>query len=57
VLVYDPAKRKGYQIKGSAELITSGALWDQVTPPLAKYGYNANYVVKITPEEIFPISS
>ena len=56
VLVYDPAKRKGYQIKGKAELITGGELWDKVAPPLIKYGYNPNYVVKITPEEIYPVS-
>ncbi len=57
VLVYDPGQRNGYQIKGKAEMITSGELWDKVAPPLEKFGYHTNYVVKITPEEIRKVQS
>ena len=56
VTVVDPATAKGYQIKGSAEVMSSGALFDTTSqqlqaspkalPPLC-------HVVKITVEAVF----
>ena len=56
VTVIDPGTAKGYQIKGKAEFLTSGPLFDQMAtqikgspkglPPL-------QYLVKITVEAVF----
>jgi hypothetical protein len=56
VTVIDAATAKGYQIKGNAEMLTSGPLFDQMAsqlkgspkglPPL-------QYLVKITAEAVY----
>ena len=60
VTVIDPASAKGYQLKGTAELISSGPLFEQfkeqlnqamlALPPL-------KYVVKISVESVFDQSA
>ena len=47
---------KGYQIKGSAELLTAGELFDQMAKKLKKAPMKlppATYVVKITVEAVY----
>jgi len=56
VTVIDEKSHKGYQLKGSAELLTIGSLFDQVVEQLKQAPMKlppVNYVVKITVESIY----
>jgi len=56
VTVVDEKNYKGYQLKGSAELLTAGPIFDQVAEQLKKAPMKlppVNYVVKITVDAIF----
>lgn len=56
VTFVDEKKAKGYQIKGSAELLSSGPLFEQVAEMLKKAPHKlppATYVVKITVDSVY----
>ena len=56
VTVVDEKTYKGYQLKGIAELLTSGPIFDQVVEQLKKAPMKlppVNYVVKITVDSIY----
>ena len=56
VTVIDPATAKGYQIKGTAELVTSGPLYDQMAEQIKQSSPSLpspKYVVKITVESVY----
>lgn len=56
VTVIDMASRKGYQLKGSAELLTTGPVFDQFAEQLKKAAKGfppLNYVVKIAVDSIY----
>lgn len=56
VTVIDEKSFKGYQIKGSAELLTAGELFDRVSDELKKVPMKLpppTYVVKITVEKVY----
>jgi predicted pyridoxine 5'-phosphate oxidase superfamily flavin-nucleotide-binding protein len=56
VTVIDEKSHKGFQLKGTAELLTAGQLFDQVAEELSKAPMKlppATYVVKITVEAVF----
>jgi predicted pyridoxine 5'-phosphate oxidase superfamily flavin-nucleotide-binding protein len=56
VTFIDEKSHKGYQIKGAAELLTAGQLFDQVSEELKKAPMKlppATYVVKITVDAVF----
>ena len=56
VTVIDAATHKGYQIKGTAELLSSGPLYDQMAELLKQSAPSLptpRYVVKISVEAIF----
>jgi uncharacterized protein len=56
IMVYDAEKRLGYAFKGSAELLSSGALYDQTVEALKQAAPQlppAKYVVKVTVDAIF----
>ena len=56
VTVLDEKSYKGYQLKGSAELLTAGPVFDQVAEELKKAPMKlppVNYVVKITVDSIY----
>jgi len=56
VTVIDGATHKGYQIKGTAELISSGPLYDQMAAQLKESSPSLpslKYVVKIAVESVF----
>jgi predicted pyridoxine 5'-phosphate oxidase superfamily flavin-nucleotide-binding protein len=56
VTVMDEKSFKGYQIKGTAELLTAGELFDQIAEELKKAPIKlppATYVVKITVDAVY----
>lgn len=56
VAVFDTQERKGFQLKGKAELLEAGPLYDQVAQGLSKRFPQlspAQCVVKIKVEEVF----
>ena len=56
VTVIDPATHKGYQIKGTAELISSGPLYETMAAGLKQKSATLpapKYVVKISVESIY----
>ncbi len=56
VTVIDEKSHRGYQIKGTAELLTVGELFDQMAAELKKAPMKlppATYVVKITVEAVY----
>ena len=56
VTVVDQEKHKGYQLKGSAQLVDSGPVFDRVAEQLKKAPMqlpNPKYVVIITVDSIF----
>ena len=56
VTVIDEKSHQGYQIKGSAELLTAGELFEQMAEELKKAPMRlppATYVVKITVNAVF----
>ena len=56
VTVVDEKTYKGYQLKGVAELLTSGPIFDQVAEQLKKAPMKlppVNYVVRITVDSIY----
>ncbi len=58
VMVVDREKADGYQFKGTAELLTSGELFEQVSRrQQARQKPIPKYVVKIYIEEIYSVKS
>jgi predicted pyridoxine 5'-phosphate oxidase superfamily flavin-nucleotide-binding protein len=56
VTVIDPTTKKGYQIKGMAELVSSGPLYDQMAEQLKQSSPSLpslKYVVKIAVESVY----
>lgn len=56
ITVADPATGKGYQLKGTAEVVNSGPLFDETNKQLKELPKKlppARYVVKITVESVF----
>ena len=56
VTVIDPATHKGYQIKGTAELVSSGPLYDQMAEQIKQSSPSLpspKYVVKIAVEFVY----
>jgi predicted pyridoxine 5'-phosphate oxidase superfamily flavin-nucleotide-binding protein len=54
VTVIDDKSHKGFQMKGSAELLDSGALFEQIVEQLKPKGLpKPKYVVKITVESVY----
>jgi len=56
VTVIDPATKTGYQIKGTAELLSSGPLYDQMADQLKQAAPSLpalEYVVKIAVESVY----
>jgi hypothetical protein len=56
VTVIDPATHQGYQVKGKAELIASGPLYDQMAARLKQASATLpppKYVVKINVESVY----
>jgi len=56
VTVIDPATKKGYQIKGTAELISAGPLYEQMAAGLKQASAalpTPKYVVKISVESVY----
>jgi predicted pyridoxine 5'-phosphate oxidase superfamily flavin-nucleotide-binding protein len=56
VTVIDEKSHKGYQIKGTSELLSAGQLYDQMAEELKKAPMKlppATYVVKITVDAVF----
>ena len=56
ITVVDEKNFKGYQLKGSAELLASGPLYDQVSEELKQAPMelpSPRYVVKITVESVY----
>ena len=56
VTFIDEKSHRGYQIKGSAELLTAGELFEQMTAELQKAPMKlppATYIVKITVQAVF----
>ncbi len=56
VMVYDAESRTGYEMKGTVELISQGALYDQAVERLKQLPTPLpppKYVVRITVESIF----
>jgi predicted pyridoxine 5'-phosphate oxidase superfamily flavin-nucleotide-binding protein len=59
VTVIDPGTAKGYQIKGTAELLTSGPLFDKLAAQIKDKGIGAllHYAVKIRAEAVYDQSA
>jgi uncharacterized protein len=60
VMVYDEASRRGFMIKGSAEQISSGALYDQTVEGMKKLMPQLpppKYVVRVTVQSVFDQSA
>jgi hypothetical protein len=59
VTVIDPGTAKGYQVKGTAELLTSGPLFDKLAGQVKAKGIAMplHYAVKIRVEAIFDQSA
>ena len=56
VTVIDPATAKGYQIKGTAELVSSGPIYDQMAEQLKQSSPSLpspKYVVKIAVDSVY----
>lgn len=56
VTVIDPATAKGYQLKGKAELISSGPIYDDMAAKVKQSSASlppVSYVVKISVEAIY----
>jgi predicted pyridoxine 5'-phosphate oxidase superfamily flavin-nucleotide-binding protein len=56
VTVIDEKSHKGYQLKGSAELLTAGPLYDEVAEQLKKAPSQMpplNYLVRITVDSVY----
>lgn len=51
---YSPEKNMGCQIKGEAEMLNSGELYQEMLEALKYYDRRANYVVKVKVKEIHP---
>jgi len=56
ITVIDPASHQGYQVKGKAELLSSGPLYEQMVAALKKASAalpSPKYVVKIEVESVY----
>lgn len=51
---YSQEKNMGCQIKGEAEMLNSGELYQEMLEALKYYDRTANYVVKVKVKEIYP---
>ena len=54
VYFYSPESNRGCQIKGSAQMINSGELFEEMTEVLSYFDRKANYVVKVSVDEVHP---
>ncbi len=54
IYFYDKDKNRGCQIKGTAEMLNSGDLFDEMSEALSYFSRKANYVVKVKVDELFP---
>ena len=52
IYFYSPEKNFGCQIKGRTEMLNSGELYEEMSEALKYFDRKANYVVKISVEEI-----
>jgi predicted pyridoxine 5'-phosphate oxidase superfamily flavin-nucleotide-binding protein len=50
----DKEKNRGCQVRGTAEMLNSGELFDEMTEALSYFSRKANYVVKVKVEDLFP---
>jgi len=50
---YSQDKNMGCQIKGEAEMLNSGELYEEMSEALKYYDRKANYVVKVKVKEIY----
>jgi predicted pyridoxine 5'-phosphate oxidase superfamily flavin-nucleotide-binding protein len=59
VTVIDPGTAKGYQVKGTAELLTSGPLFDKLAAQIKDKGIGMplHYAVKIRVEAVYDQSA
>jgi len=60
VMVYDPAARKGYMVRGTTEQLTSGPLYDKVVEGMRKAMPqlpSPKYVVRVTAESVWDQSA
>ncbi len=60
VMVYDAATRKGYMIRGAAELMASGPIYEQTSAAIKKAMPQlppVQYVVRITVESVWDQSA
>ncbi len=56
VTMVDPATAKGYQLKGTAELLTAGDLFEQMSEQIRQMPRQmppVEYVVRITVDEVY----
>jgi uncharacterized protein len=51
---YSQDKNMGCQIKGEAEMLNSGELYEEMLEALKYYDRKANYVVRVKVKEIYP---
>jgi len=54
IYFYCEDKNRGCQIKGKTEMLNSGQLFEEMREILSYFDRKANYVVKVTVEEIYP---
>ncbi|MDX9745198.1 MAG: pyridoxamine 5'-phosphate oxidase family protein [Syntrophales bacterium] len=54
IYFFDKEKNEGCQVKGTAEMLSSGELFDEMNEALSYFSRKANYVVKVTVEDLFP---
>jgi hypothetical protein len=59
ITVIDPGAAKGYQVKGTAELLTSGPLFDKLVAQIKEKGIGMplRYAVKIRVEAVYDQSA
>ena len=54
IYFYSKEKNMGCQIKGEAEMLNSGELYEEMLEALKYFDRKANYVVKVKVKEIYP---
>jgi len=54
IYFYSPATNRGCQVKGVAEMLNSGELFDEMAQTLSYFKRKANYLVKVTVTELHP---
>jgi len=54
IYFYSPERNLGCQIKGEAEMLNSGELYEEMCEALKYFDRKANYVVKVKVKEVYP---